>query len=169
MEQWQHNREMYDLLGEELEKYPEMKQGLEDIFNKQKDLFRAQYSNQAEELGFQSSGSIYDFMTKYRGAQGRSGFSGSGALERGRERGVGRLQKSHEFGMQSLFDVFKGKELGAEKEYLGDLSALDKWKADLRTQMAGIDTDAPTFWDRMWTGLTNPAQGFQDLGEAFGF
>ena len=85
---WEKTQEMYGLFQEQLEEYPEMKQGLEDIFNKQKELFRTQHANKAEELGFQTQGSIYDFMTKYRGAQSKSGFGGSGALERGRERGV---------------------------------------------------------------------------------
>jgi len=169
MEQWQYNRDMYDLFKEQLEQYPEMKRGLEDIFGKQKELFRTQYANKAEELGFQSSGSIYDFMTKYRGAQARSGFSGSGALEKGRERGVGQIQQGHEFGMQSLFDVWKSKELGAEKEYLGDLSALDKWRADLRTEMASMDTDIPGLFDFLGQALTDPIGGWQDIGSAIGF
>jgi len=164
--EWQQQVSLYNLLGEQLEKYPEMKQGLEDVFNKQKDLFQAQYSNRAEDLSFQTSGSIYDFMTKYRGAQSKSGFGGSGALERGRERGTGRIQQSHEFGMQNLFDSFQERKLGAQKEYLSGLTELEKFKSDLLAQMASMDIDPPTVWEMGWQAISDPASAWEDIGEA---
>jgi len=165
MQDWQYNQQMYDAFQEQIDKYPELKRQLGEMSENQMKLLLAQYQNKQEELGFETSESLYDFMTKYQGAQGRSGFAGSGALERGRERGMGSIQKGFEFGSQSLFDWMKQGKLDITKDYWSKSADLDKWRSDLQMQQTQLDTKPPTVWDRLWSWAQNPMGAFSDWAD----
>ena len=103
-------------LSEELGRFPALKNAVFQIFGQQQRI-----------LTGETGRSLYQAFKENEAAFAKSGFSGAGALQEayGNVRG-------------SIYDAFAGKEFGARKESEAELTELESWKRQLRTQRAAM-------------------------------
>jgi len=153
LDEYKQGQKMVGLLEDQLPDIAKAEQYTKQMFDIRSKLLGTQKSNRLGELGFKTGRSMFDLFESARGIESKSGFSGSGAIERGKERGLEGIQTQHEFGSQSIYDLFAERQLSAQERRDAQLAQLSQQRRSIEMQMASIDQEEPGFLTKVIGGV----------------